>query len=296
MRRVSRESRITQHHVKLRASCLPTMALLAVVCAGCEDEPINGKLGGPDVPNGQAGSTLEIAGSGVQVGFALGHMRRSVELESFRISKHPVTIGEYRACVSAGRCAKPSEATCAELPGMPEPNGPNFHREGLADDAAVTCPGLEGARQYCAWVGGKLPTLEQWLLSARGPSPQRHPWGETPATCEQHPHGVPPERLLSSRCPEVESKAGRVGLHAAGASALGLQDVLLTRGELLASTADALFPACSAESSAENDRACIVWGMEPGAIDSVQAVPPAAERGDTALTPYGFRCVWGGGS
>jgi hypothetical protein len=61
-----------------------------------------------------------------------------------------------------------------------------------------------------------------------------------------------------------------------------VEDVLLTRGELVAGSKDSLFAACEAPA------ACIVSGVSPGAIDSVSGL--TAEQ--PATTAYGFRCVW----
>jgi hypothetical protein len=273
-----------------------TVIVLCAVASGCEDEPINGRPVGPVEPGGQRGKAVLIERQEVQSGFALGHRRKSFDLGSFQISQHPITIGEYRGCVSAGRCKNPRETACAAAPGMPVTGRANFHDEGLVEDVAVTCTGLQEARQYCRWVGGSLPTLEQWLLAARGASPLRFPWGERPATCAQHALGIPQERKLTARCPQAGADLGRIGQHAAGASVFGIQDILLTRGELLEVSPQSLFQACRGDAASGDERGCLVSGMEPGAIDSVQELRSTGDRPDTAGTAYGFRCVWAGAS
>ena len=173
---------------------------------------------------------------------------------------------------------------------------PNLELEGIPADVPVTSAGLAGARRYCAWVGGGLPTLEQWLLAARGATPQRHPWGSSFATCKQHPFAL--EKTES--CSEPKADIGKIGRHSAGASPAGLEDILLTRGELLDTSADALFTACRTDTGGKTsprsrtDSACIVYGLLPGAIDSLRAIGSSADRPDSTATPYGFRCVWGG--
>jgi formylglycine-generating enzyme required for sulfatase activity len=281
---------------RCRSSLVLTVAL-GLSGLGCEDEPIGGKAAGPGSgPGGERGPEVAIQGQGVQVGFALGHMRKSVELDSFRISRHPVTRAQYGACVAAGRCAAPPPNSCADLAEMPIWRRPNFNREDLPDDVAVTCTGLQGARQYCGWVGGRLPTFEQWLLAARGSSPQRFPWGDRLPICEQHPLGRPKERTPAARCPLSREDAGRVGLHTASASVFGVEDILLTRAELVEASPEGLFPACRADSKSRSDTACVVSGIDPGSIDSVQRVALESARPGMVALPYGFRCAWGGAS
>jgi formylglycine-generating enzyme required for sulfatase activity len=34
-----------------------------------------------------------------------------------------------------------------------------------------------GARAYCVWRGGDLPTVNEWVRAARGDDDRRYPWG-----------------------------------------------------------------------------------------------------------------------
>jgi formylglycine-generating enzyme required for sulfatase activity len=268
----------------------------AIACAammGCDE-------GGETVAHAPAdpGPTVSIDGQELTVGFALGQLRKTVEVDSFRISQHPVTLGEYRACMNAGRCQAPPEAACTKDRGFSAravTRKPNFRDEGASPDVAATCVGLQGARQYCASVGGVLPSLDQWLLAARGSSPRRHAWGSEGATCAQHAYAIP---VPPERCDKPATDLGRVGLHPAGASPSGVQDVLLTTGELLDASADAFFTACRKGSNAKpgSDRGCIAYGLRPGSIDSVRELRLEPDRPDSTATPYGFRCAWGGAS
>jgi len=268
------------------------MAIGSLAALGCgHDEPLTGVR----YARGKPGPAVAIDGQPVDVGFALGHMRETVELAPFQISRHPVTIGEYRGCVSAGACKPPHEAACNDWPERTSVHRPNFRIEGIASDAVATCVGLAEARQYCAWVGGRLPSLQQWLLAARGRSPQRFSWGGAAVTCEHHPFA---DLAKAERCQISAQDVARVGLHAPGASLLGIQDVLLTPGELLDTSPDALFSACLDQNGSKpgTDKACIVYGLKPGAIDSVEELWARPEHPDATAIVYGFRCTWGGAS
>jgi hypothetical protein len=274
-----------------RAAHAPRVALIVLMLTcglGCEDESIAGRPAGG---SGEPGASVAIKGQRVEAGFALGHMRKSVELASFRISKHPVTLGEFRTCVNAGSCETPRAMACVAPLGKKNPQ--NFHDQSATDEFAATCVGVKGARQYCTWVGGKLPTFEQWLLAARGPSPQRYPWGTKEATCEQHPLGV---LTRPGACLGLAKSALSIGQRSAGASPLGVHDLLLAGAELLDTSEDAMFTACKKAKSAPGiDRACVVYGLQPGAIDSVMEIRADSQRSEFA-PGYGFRCVWGGAS
>jgi hypothetical protein len=218
----------------------------------------------------------------VTSGFKHGQLRKQIDVAGFSISKNPITLAQYQTCVDAQVCKAP-ELACANAGGS-------------AQDAAL-CLGEENARAYCAWGGGRLPSLEEWLLAARGGSPRRFSWGDSAATCEQHPLALDPaqQRLsgtlmagqvpTATKCGQPLAQRFEVGKHAGGASPFGVEDVLLARGELLGGEPGSHFAPC-----AKSGRSCMVYGVLPGAIDAVKLVD---EAGTAAMSDaYTFRCVW----
>jgi formylglycine-generating enzyme required for sulfatase activity len=78
--------------------------------------------------------------------------RRVVELESFRLSRTPVTNTQYRAFA----------ATSAE------------------DELPVTYISHDEALAFCEWAGVRLPSEDEWEAAARGGDDRLWPWGDVP--------------------------------------------------------------------------------------------------------------------
>lgn len=99
--------------------------------------------------------------------------QRTVYLGEYWIYKTEVTNSMYAFCVSVGACAPPAQ----EL-GVPLYDNPvyaNYPVVGVSWDMAAN---------YCAWVGGSLPTEAQWEKAARGSSGAQYPWGSTDPNCD----------------------------------------------------------------------------------------------------------------
>lgn len=213
----------------------------------------------------QIGDRVAVSAGQATVGFVGNELTQAVALQAFRISKYPVTRAQFDACVNAGAC-KPSGSCTADT-------GQN-----ASPQQAFRCADLAGTKAYCAWVGGTLPTLDQWLVAARGPDVSPYPWGSTPPSCAQY---APDD---SEDCVSATDKKGVVGEHPSGASPSGMQDALLTRTELVAGTPRAPFLVCEGQGST-----CLVQSQVDGGL---RGVGPVAE-GATSIGQYGFRCAWG---
>jgi formylglycine-generating enzyme required for sulfatase activity len=258
-------------------------ASTALVAAACNAEPPPSSGS-----SGAAPPLIDIAAQSMESGFHRSPIRRTYDLPAYAITRHPITRAEYRTCVEAGNCALPPDRTCADLTRADPLAGPNYEREGVTEAMPVTCVGVREARAYCDWVGGSLPTFEEWLLAARGPSARRFPWGNDRPSCEQHPRTFQEPQIP---CQEASLA---IGAHSAGASPAGAEDVLLAPGELLetAPAGRTLLPACARGSAGHEEEACVIYGLDPGAIDSVRRLFTFNDQIETSPVPYGFRCVW----
>jgi formylglycine-generating enzyme required for sulfatase activity len=247
----------------------PSTILCAAALTACQGDPEFTSQG-----KGLGKQLVDIPEQQVTEGFAQGRIRREQRANEFGITRNPITVEQYEECLEADACAKP-KASCSNL------------EDGHGDDALI-CSSLAEAEQFCKWHGGRLPTLTEWFLAARGPEVHRFSWGDAAPSCDRHPMASRYDenerhQHADDRC-DKESKQRRVGRHKDGASPLGLEDVLITGAELVAGDADARFAPCRGSGAA-----CVVYGVTAGSIDSVGRVEPAASANSFHRTA--FRCV-----
>ena len=271
---------------RVRGAIRPRAAFVALVAASvaaCADGEEGGKSVRPPtaIPEGVA-----LTAAQVQVGTANGTLRKQVAVDGFTIGRFPVTVAQYRECVASRGCSPPAlrQGACAST--TPGSGGPTWaEAPSDRDDVPVTCVSVSQAASYCKWVGGRLPAIEEWLHAARGPSVRAYPWGTQPPTCEQHAPGAMAIGGKAACCPgdcTLRDLIG-VGRHPAGKSPSGVEDVLLTRAELVASSPEAAVPGCR-----NGKHGCLVQSATPGSIDAVFPVP----SDESAALAWSFRCAW----
>ncbi len=101
---------------------------------------------------------------------------REVRLSSFWVHRNEVTAHQFNLCVQRGAC---------RVEDVQRGDGFTFGiSDGFQPINGVT---WNGARDYCSFIGGRLPTEAEWEFAARGPESWRYPWGRDPPTCA-HAH------------------------------------------------------------------------------------------------------------
>lgn len=124
-------------------------------------------------------------------------------------------------------------------------NGRFSARQGY-EQKPVTGVSWYGARNYCRWRGGDLPTEAQWELAARG-SPRRllgraprFPWGNEPARCADVVVG----RYPGGRCADQGMGMQPVGTAAQDVSPQGVHDLVGNANEWVWDVFKDPYPSC----------------------------------------------------
>ena len=119
---------------------------------------------------------------------------KDVKVADFCIDVREVTVADYRACVLEGHCQRQcaSPADCPPIPTHTAWKNPDVDNEvsrlcnGQRNDREghpVNCVSFEEASGYCAALGQRLPSGDEWEWAAHGGSEHAvSPWGTAVAT------------------------------------------------------------------------------------------------------------------
>ncbi len=184
-----------------------------------------------------------------------------VSVAAFAMDVTEVTTAAYTACVRAGRC---TAAGTGEIC--------NYGRSGK-DNHPINCVDWDQATAYCASVGKRLPTEEEWEYGARGTDGRRYPWGNE----EPGARACWAQRAARSTC--------SVGSYASGV--FGLKDMA---GNVYEWTASG-YSDDYTRNRVDADRVSRGGGWDGAFAPNLRssnrhAIPPSSRLGDV-----GFRCV-----
>jgi iron(II)-dependent oxidoreductase len=213
--------------------------------------------------------------------------QHQVTLPAFRIDRLPVTNRAFAAFLDA---VGTHNGARERLFDADDPDA-RIHRHALgwrADSGFEDHPVVEaswaGARDYCAWRGGRLPTEAEWEKAARGPDGRRYPWGNEPPDASRARFGAP----FNATVP--------VGRYPDGASPFGALDMAGNVWEWVAS-AYRPYPY-RADDGREGPTAGPVRATRGGGHDSTADEVTATQRGrNLSRNPrsghhnIGFRCT-----
>lgn len=135
-----------------------------------------------------------------------------VPMNTFLAEHTEVTAAQFATCVRAGKCHRKdvllySESEFCNLGAPGRRNHP------------VNCVNYFAARDYCTFVGRRLPTLHEWQFMARGEDQRIYPWGDQEPDC------------TLSNCHGEEGRGcgtnatWAVGSRGAGKSSFGMMDM-----------------------------------------------------------------------
>ena len=157
-----------------------------------------------------------------------------VQLDSFWIDKHHVTNKQYAEFLNYRGNQQEGGVTWLELDSefcLVEQHTEFYWPKVGYEDHPVIDVSWYGARAYCEWVGGRLPTEAEWEYAASGPEDRIFPWGDEYDCAQGNFHdwteeGSTPDYLVpGERGCDGYPFTSPVGAFPAGASWVGALDM-----------------------------------------------------------------------
>ena len=196
-----------------------------------------------------------------------------IELDAFYIDKYEVTVSRYTRFLRAQSPDRPflwKQAT-----------------EGAQGQKPVIGVDWFDAKEYCEWVGRRLPTEAEWEKAARGDDQRTYPWGNEPPTSA---HATAGQRTWSGY-----ETLGAVGSHARGGSPYGVAGLAGNVWEWIADWYDQTYYATSPEKNPRGPKAGPLRVLRGGAWNNdatmIRATNRAAYNPAARRNDVGFRCA-----
>jgi formylglycine-generating enzyme required for sulfatase activity len=101
-----------------------------------------------------------------------------VFLNDYYIDRTEVTVANYKACMAAGECNEPIRT-------YSDDHEDYFYNPAFDNYPVIFVTWFQ-ARDYCTWMGKRLPTEAEWEKAARGRNSTRiYPWGNSTPDCKK---------------------------------------------------------------------------------------------------------------
>jgi formylglycine-generating enzyme required for sulfatase activity len=196
-----------------------------------------------------------------------------IELDAFYIDKYEITVSRYARFLHAQRPERPflwKQAT-----------------QGKQGQKPVIGVDWFDAKEYCEWVGRRLPTEAEWEKAARSDDQRTYPWGNEPPTTLHVVAGLQKWTGYDT--------LGAVGSHPRGGSSYGVDDLAGNAWEWIADRYDEHYYAAGPEQNPRGPKQGPLrvlrggaWNNDAATIRSANraAYAPSARRNDV-----GFRCA-----
>jgi formylglycine-generating enzyme required for sulfatase activity len=194
-----------------------------------------------------------------------------VHVAAFDIDLTEVTVGAYRACVDAGKCTPPDTGLYC-----------NWDKPGR-DRHPVNCVDWQQALAYCAFVGKRLPTEQEWEFAGRGTDGRKFPWK----------YGQPESQVCWNGDGNDLGRSNRqgtcsVGRYPAGASPVGALDMA---GNVWEWTADAYCSSYDGKGCSQDRKVIRGGGWNNVKANYVRAQDRSQELVKARNDNVGFRCA-----
>lgn len=203
---------------------------------------------------------------------------RRIPLAGLYMDRAPVTVAQYTRFVAATGAVEPTMwGQQATYPAHPVVEVAWFQ-----------------AAAYAAWVGGRLPSEDEWELAARGTDTRRYPWGDEAPAPDRANYAHPGEgEARIQRGPLVfDEYLMDVGSFPAGRSPFGLDDMLGNVAQWCGDPEVPRDPAPGPGGPPREPRRVVrgaAWDVAGGALDLASRSWEAPGLGSSRV---GFRTVW----
>lgn len=131
----------------------------------------------------------------------------TIFVSEFYIDTYEVTNEDFKKCTDEGKCKDClKDGTCNYV-------GPRYGKPYMNPKQPIVGVSWFTAREYCAFMGKRLPSEAEWEKAARGTKGDLYSWGNEPADCTR---AVIEENKKKGCGKEVDNPTSDVGTRAPG--------------------------------------------------------------------------------